>query len=80
MPAPDPRKFRSLDVRPLVARGEEPFKKVMAAIAALEPGEGFALTAPFLPSPLIERMQSAGYAARPERQPDGSWRTFFWRD
>jgi len=74
------RKFRSIDVRPLLARGEEPFKKIMAAVAALTPGEGLAVATPFLPSPLIERLQTAGFQARPERGADGSWQTFFWRD
>jgi hypothetical protein len=77
---PPARKFRSLDVRPLLARGEEPYRQIMSTVAALAPNEGFALTTPFLPSPLIERLQAAGYQARPERQPDGVWMTFFWRD
>lgn len=72
--------MRRLDVRPLIARGEEPFKAVMAAVAALAPDEGLAITAPFLPSPLIERLQAAGYRARPERRADGAWQTFFWRE
>ncbi len=63
-----------------MASGEEPIKKIMAAVAALGPGEGLAITAPFLPSPLIERLQMAGYQARPERRSDGAWQTFFWRD
>jgi hypothetical protein len=73
-------KFRPLDVRPLIARGGQPMRPIMAALAALEPGEGLALTAPFLPSPLIERLQAAGFQARPERRGDGSWETFFWRE
>jgi hypothetical protein len=76
----DQPKIRRLDVRPLIARGEEPFPQIMAAVNALEPDEAFEITAPFLPSPLIERMRALGYSARPERRPDGAWRTFFWRD
>lgn len=76
----DSRKFHSLDVRPLIARGEEPFQQIMAAVATLKPNEGLLLIAPFLPSPLIERMRSAGYEVRPERGADGAWKTFFWRD
>lgn len=77
---PASRKFRTLDVRPLLARGEEPFQKIMAAVAALPVAEGLVIVTPFLPSPLIERLQSAGYTARPERASDGAWKTFFWRD
>ncbi len=73
-------KFRSLDVRPMMARGEEPFRTIIGTFAQLAPGEGLALTTPFLPSPLIERMQSDGFHTRPERQLDGSWLTYFWRD
>jgi hypothetical protein len=38
------------------------------------------LISPFLPSPLIERMQSLGYEARAERVSDGSWRSLFWKE
>jgi uncharacterized protein (DUF2249 family) len=80
MSASEPRKYRSLDVRPLLARGEEPLPKIMAAVEALRSGEGLVITAPFLPSPLIERLHAAGFQARPERSDDGAWKTFFWRD
>ena len=73
-------KFKTLDVRALIARGEEPRALILAAIAALQPGEGLALHAPFLPSPLVERLRAEGFTARPERQADGSWHTYFWRD
>jgi uncharacterized protein (DUF2249 family) len=79
MKSTDVRKYRSLDVRPLMARGEEPFNKIMSAVASLEPGEGLALTAPCLPAPLIERMQAGGFSVRTERRTDGSWLTFFSR-
>jgi len=73
-------KVRTVDVRALIARGEEPFKKIMATVDALGPDEGLIVIAPFLPSPLIERLQSAGFQARPERLADGSWQTFFRRE
>lgn len=80
MSASESRKYRSLDVRPLLARGEEPLAKIMATIEGLAPGEGLVITAPFLPSPLIERLHAMGFHARPERSGDGAWKTFFWRD
>lgn len=76
----DAIKYRTIDVRPLMARGEEPFQPIMAAVAAIKPGEGLIVIAPFLPSPLIERMHAGGYHARPERLTDGSWQTFFWKE
>jgi len=80
MKTPEPRKIRTLDLRPMIARGEEPRARVFAAIAALAPGESLALVTPFLPSPLIERFQADGFSARPERRADGSWQTIFSRD
>ncbi len=73
------RKYCSLDVRPLIARGDEPFDKIMSVVAALGSDEGLALTAPWLPAPLIERMQADGFSVRTERGADGSWLTFFSR-
>jgi hypothetical protein len=76
----DQPKTRRLDVRPLIARGAEPFPQIMATVNALAPDESLEITAPFLPSPLIERLRALGYSARPERLADGAWRTFFWKE
>lgn len=80
MKSPDSPKIRTLDVRPLIARGEEPFKKIMASVAGLAPDESLMIVTPFLPSPLIEKLRSEGFAAHPERAGDGSWRTHFIRE
>lgn len=71
------RKQRTLDVRAIMARGEEPFSKIMQTVASLAAGEEFVLISPFLPSPLIEKLQSEGFQARPERRIDGAWQTHF---
>ena len=72
-------KTRTLDVRSMMARGEQPFPTIMNAFAALADGESLLLITPFIPSPLIERVQSEGFEARPERRPEGSWQTSFSR-
>ena len=72
-------KTRTLDVRPLLARGEEPFTEIMSTVAALAPDENLLLLTPFLPSPLIEKLGAEGFVARPERMRDGTWRTHFIR-
>lgn len=74
-----PRKFKTLDVRPILARGVEPFSEIRATVEALQPGEGLSVIAPFLPSPLIEKLGSEGFQSRAERQV-GFWVTHFWRD
>jgi uncharacterized protein (DUF2249 family) len=73
-------KFKLLDVRPLLARGLNPFAKIRAAIDALKAGEGLSVTAPFLPSPLIELLRAEGFQARIEREAGRGWVTHFWRD
>ena len=77
---PESRKTRTLDLRPIIAAGDEPFSKIMAAVAAVGQGETLLLVTPFLPSPLIEKLQSEGFAARPARCSDGSWQTSFRRE
>jgi uncharacterized protein (DUF2249 family) len=75
----DPRqpKVHRLDVRPLMARGEEPLPAILALVARLGPADEMVIVTPFLPAPLIERMQATGYEVQPERQGDGSWSTRF---
>jgi uncharacterized protein (DUF2249 family) len=73
------RKFKTIDVRPILAQGVEPFAKIRESIDALRPNEGLSVIAPFLPSPLIEKLGSEGFQSRVERQ-NGSWVTHFWRD
>lgn len=78
MPSPS-RKVHTLDARPLIARGEEPFRRIMTAVAALAPGDTFVLISPFVPAPLIERLRAEGFQIRPERRDDGAWQTQFTR-
>lgn len=50
----------SLDVRPLLAAGEEPFDAIMAAVAEL-PSDGILeITAPFEPVPLYKALAAHG--------------------
>lgn len=72
--------FKTLDVRPLLARGEEPFSAIRAAVDALPPGRGLTIIAPFLPAPLIEMLKGEGFACKPEHRADGAWAVSFWRD
>jgi len=78
--SPDPKKMRTLDLRAIIASGREPFTPIMAAVGETGVGETLLLVTPFLPSPLIEKLQSEGFAARPERRSDGSWQTAFRRE
>jgi hypothetical protein len=77
---PAAARFKRLDVRPLLARGEEPYAQIRRRVDALRRNEGLAVTAPFLPSPLIEKLTSEGFQSRVEREAGGGWTAFFWRE
>lgn len=74
------RKFKTLDVRSILAKGVEPFSKIRQTVDALGPDEGLSVIAPFLPSPLIEKLGSEGFQSRVERQLGGGWTVHFWRE
>jgi uncharacterized protein (DUF2249 family) len=75
-----PRKFKTLDVRSILSAGGEPFGKIRESIDALRDNEGLSVIAPFLPSPLIEKLGSEGFQSRVERQVGGGWVVHFWHD
>ncbi len=72
--------FKRLDVRPLLAKGSEPLAAIRIRVDSLKHGEGLIVIAPFLPSPLIEKLNSEGFRSSARRQPDGAWAVNFWRD
>ena len=74
-----PTTFKKLDVHPLIAKSIEPFSEIRARIDRLASDEGLSVIAPFLPSPLIEKLKSEGFQSRIKRQA-GSWITHFWRE
>jgi uncharacterized protein (DUF2249 family) len=74
-----PPKFHVLDVRPIIAKGRMPFPEIRSRIEGLSSGEGLSVIAPFLPSPLIEKLGSEGFQSRVERR-GACWVTHFWRD
>jgi Uncharacterized conserved protein (DUF2249) len=74
------RKFKTLDVRPILAKGVEPFSKIRATVDALGPNEGLSVIAPFLPALLIEKLGSEGFRSSAQHQPDGAWVVNFWRE
>ena len=75
-----PITFKSFDVRPLLARGEEPFDLIRGRVDALKAGEGVTIIAPFLPAPLIELLKSEGFHSTMEHRADGSWAVNFSRE
>ena len=73
-------KFKRLDVRPLLQRGTDPLPGILEGVQALGSEEGLIITAPFLPSPLIELLGSQGFASKIEHGESGAWFVYFWRE
>ncbi len=71
------RPTRDLDVRPLLAEGQEPFAAIMAATDALAPGESLRLIAPFRPVPLFGVMAKRGFIASDRALGGGDWEVIF---
>lgn len=65
-----------LDVRPMLADGQEPFSVIMETAAQVVPGGTLELLAPFEPQPLfrVMRQQGFGYVAEPVGD---AWRVRF---
>lgn len=80
MTMPPAKSFKRFDVRALIAGGHEPLPDILERVGALRPNEGLIVVAPFLPSPLVERLKSEGFAAKIERGSGADWIVYFWRE
>jgi uncharacterized protein (DUF2249 family) len=74
-----PERCVPLDVRPLLARGQEPFATIMAAVAGLAADQALVLRAPFEPVPLYRALGKRGFAHWTERHADDDWSIWFYR-
>lgn len=73
-------RFKRFDVRDLIRRGVEPFPEIRKRVDALKLGEGLIIVAPFLPSPLVEKLHSEGFVSKIERGDGADWIIYFWRE
>jgi uncharacterized protein (DUF2249 family) len=72
------RGARALDVRLLLARGDEPFDVIIQTVTALADDEALHLIAPFEPRPLYDVMRGRGRVAHTEREGD-TFHVWFYR-
>lgn len=72
--------FKRFDVRELIRKGGEPFPEIRRRVDALKPDEGLIIVAPFLPSPLVEKLESEGFHSKIERGQGSDWLVYFWRE
>lgn len=77
---PPLNQFKRFDVRELISRGIEPFPAIQQRVNGLMASEGLIIVAPFLPSPLIERLGSQGFESKVERGDGADWVIYFWRE
>ena len=76
--APDPPDVL-LDVRPDLARGEEPLTKILSAARAIQPGGRLVVQAPFEPFPLFGVLEKLGFSSESENVGAGGFRVTFHR-
>jgi len=67
----------TLDVRPELRAGGEPFPRIMLAAASLEPGQALRLLATFEPIPLYAVLGRKGLAHRAIHHGEADWEILF---
>ncbi|RMH02718.1 MAG: DUF2249 domain-containing protein [Planctomycetota bacterium] len=72
------RRQRTLDVRPIVARGEDPFTLIMAAVDSLAADEVLHLAVGFDPLPLYSVLGGRGFQNLTERR-GSQYHVWFYR-
>lgn len=69
----------TIDARPIIAAGDEPFDLIMAAVEALDPHEEFVVLAPFEPVPLEGVLGAQGFSYEAVELGGGDWQVTFRR-
>ncbi len=67
----------SLDVRPTINAGADPFSEIMGALKELKENETLKLINIFEPIPIIQILQEKGYTTFVEQISDNEYHTFF---
>lgn len=70
---------KTLDVRPDLERGDEPFVRIMEAAATLSTGEIMVVIAPFEPVPLYGVLGQQGFCHETRKVTDSEWIVQFRR-
>ena len=68
-----------LDVRPIIAAGDEPFDLIMRTVGELKGGEELVIVAPFEPVPLEGVLGSQGFDFKAVEIGAGDWQVTFTR-
>ena len=68
---------RSVDIREMLNRGEQPVHEVLAAIKILNHYEILEIVAPFIPAPLLDKSLSLGIRHYLVKKEEGEFRIYF---
>lgn len=71
---------REIDVREMLANGQEPFRLITGTAREVGAGEAMALVTGFEPLPLYDALAKLGFSHWGEPIGDGDWRVLFHRD
>ena len=69
----------STDAREAIAAGQHPLAQVMAAAAALAPGQAHRLITPFVPAPLLDKARAQGLQVWTEEVAPGEFHSLLAR-
>ena len=69
----------TVDARPIIAAGGEPFDTIMSAAGELAGDEELVVLAPFEPVPLEGVLSSQGFSYQAEDLGGGDWKVTFRR-
>ena len=69
----------TVDARPIIAAGDEPFDTIMSAVATLAENESLVVLAPFEPVPLEGVLSSQGFSYEAVDLGGGDWQVTFRR-
>lgn len=70
---------QTLDVRPILAKGGEPFAMIMAAAKQVPAGGVLLIEAPFDPAPLKKVLGKQGFESYSRAQASDHWQVYFHR-
>ena len=70
----------TVDVRPDLERGDEPFVRIMEAAEAIHTGEVLAIIAPFEPVPLYGVLGERGFSHETRQITEEEWIVHFRRN
>ena len=74
------RVVAELDVRGMLAEGEQPINQVIAELQTLGQGDIYRLVAPFMPAPLVDKASSLGFSHWVTHKDDQEFVIYFCRE